>query len=46
MKVDYSSDDGNSIDKYIKNGYKCDKLSDSEYISDDSLNKFLKNLDD
>jgi hypothetical protein len=36
-----SSFEGNSIDAYIKNNYNEPGVSDSEYISDDSLKGFL-----
>ena len=35
----------NSIDAYIKNGYHCEDMSDSEYISDESLKDFIKKID-
>lgn len=41
---DQSSGDGNSIDEFIKNDYNCPDISDSEYLSDDSLKVFLKQL--
>jgi len=39
------SDKPNSIDEYIENNYKCDDMSDSEYLSDESLREFIKKID-
>jgi hypothetical protein len=41
---DEISERGNSIDKFICNDYCSKEISDSEYISDDSLKNFLKKL--
>lgn len=38
--------EGNSIDEFIKNNYNCKKIPDSDYISDESLKEFLRNLNE
>ena len=35
---------GNSIDRFIENGYSCEEMSDGEYLSDQSLKRFIKKL--
>ena len=42
--MDAPDSDGNSIDRFIRNGYTDDEMDDDEYLSDQSLKDFLNKL--
>merc|ERR1711981_575569 len=46
MEVVVDDEKGNSVDAFIRNGYSAEEMHDHEYLSDNSLRMFLRDLKD